>query len=67
VKKNPKLAFLQRGSKTACPLSQLCGMLKIPAIYVEVAGKIDLPFLAHIPILHQKRSLMSLDVERLWR
>jgi hypothetical protein len=29
-------AFPRRGSKTVCPMSQICGMLKNPAIYVEV-------------------------------
>jgi hypothetical protein len=46
--KIPHHAFLRRGSKAVCPMSQLCGMLKNPAIYVEVgiAGQIDQPFLA---------------------
>jgi hypothetical protein len=26
--KNPQLAFLQKGSKAVCPMSQICGMLK---------------------------------------
>jgi hypothetical protein len=30
--KNPQRAFLRRGSKTVCPMSQLCGMLKIPTV-----------------------------------
>jgi hypothetical protein len=29
---NPQQAFLRRGSKAVCPMSQLCGMLKNPAI-----------------------------------
>jgi hypothetical protein len=29
---NPQHAFLRRGSKAVCPMSQLCGMLKNPAI-----------------------------------
>jgi hypothetical protein len=47
-RRNPQHAFLRRGSKAVCPMSQLWGMLKIPAIYVEVriAGQIDRPFLA---------------------
>jgi hypothetical protein len=35
-RKNPQHAFLRRGSKAVCPMSQVCGMLKKPAIYVEV-------------------------------
>jgi hypothetical protein len=35
-RKYPQHAFLQRGSKAICPMSQICGMLKYPAIYVEV-------------------------------
>jgi hypothetical protein len=48
VKKKPQHAFLRRGSKAVGRMSQLCGMLKNSAIYVEVgiAGQIDRPFLA---------------------
>jgi hypothetical protein len=48
AKKNPQHAFLRRRSKAVCPMSQICGTLKNPAIYVEVgiAGQIDRPFLA---------------------
>jgi hypothetical protein len=28
--KNPQHAFLRRGSKAVCPMSQICGMLKTP-------------------------------------
>jgi hypothetical protein len=31
-RKNPQHAFLQRGSKAICPLSQLCGRLKNPTM-----------------------------------
>jgi len=43
-------------------MSQICGMLKTPGNYVEVAfsGEICRPFSRY------RRSLMSLDVERLW-
>jgi hypothetical protein len=34
--KIPQLAFLLRERKAVCPMSQLCGMLKNPAIYMEV-------------------------------
>jgi hypothetical protein len=46
-RKNRQHAFLRRGSKAVCPMSQICGMLKDHAIYVEVgtAGQIDWPFL----------------------
>jgi hypothetical protein len=46
-RKNPQDALL-RGSKAVCPMSQICGMLKSPAIYmeVEIAGQIDRQFLA---------------------
>jgi hypothetical protein len=36
-RQNPQHAFLRRGSKAICPMSQLCGMLKNPTITVEVA------------------------------
>jgi hypothetical protein len=46
--KIPQHAFLRRGSKAVCSMSQICGMLKNPAIYVEVgiAGQINRPLLA---------------------
>jgi hypothetical protein len=34
--KNPQHAFLQRGSKAAGPMSQICSMQKIPTCSVEV-------------------------------
>ena len=48
-RKNPQHAFLRRGSKAVCPMSQICGMLKTPGNYVEVgfSGEICRPFLAH--------------------
>src|SRR5215475_13952843 len=36
-RKNPQHAFLRKGSKAVCPMSQLCGMKKNPTITVEVA------------------------------
>jgi hypothetical protein len=30
--KNPQHAFLQKGSKAVCSMSQICGMLKNPVI-----------------------------------
>jgi hypothetical protein len=52
--KNPQHAFLRRGSKAGCPMSQICGLLKNPVIYVEVGitGQIDRPFLTHNSVLH---------------
>jgi hypothetical protein len=55
-RKNPQHAFLRRGSKAVCPMSQICVMLKNPAIYVEVriAGQIDRPSLAQFrPLLKE--------------
>jgi hypothetical protein len=42
--KNPQHAFLQRGSKIICPMSQLWGMRKNPPLFVnsEIAGQIPL-------------------------
>jgi hypothetical protein len=42
--KNPQHAFLQRGSKRISPMSQLWGMLKNSALFVnsEIAGQIPL-------------------------
>ena len=34
-RKNPQHAFLRRGSKRICPMSQLCGMYKNPVIYIN--------------------------------
>jgi hypothetical protein len=31
--KNPQHAFLQKGNKAICPISQICGMLKNPISY----------------------------------
>jgi hypothetical protein len=31
--KNPQYAFLQKGSKAICPMSQICGMSKNPITY----------------------------------
>jgi hypothetical protein len=47
--KNPQHSFLRRGSKTACPMSQICGILKTPGNYVEIgfSGEICRPFLVH--------------------
>jgi hypothetical protein len=33
--KNPQHAFLRRGSKRICPMSQLCGMGKNLPVYVN--------------------------------
>jgi hypothetical protein len=48
-RKNPQHAFLRRGSKAVCPMSQLCGMLKKPAIMwkSDCVAKFDRTFLAH--------------------
>ena len=35
VRKNPQHAFLRKGSKIICPMSQLCGMSKNLVIYVN--------------------------------
>jgi hypothetical protein len=53
-RKNPEHAFLRRGSKAACTMSQICGMKKNPAMYVEVGitDQTDRPFLAHNSVLH---------------
>jgi hypothetical protein len=53
-RKNPQHAFLQRVSKAICPMSQICGMLKNPVIYVEVGitGQINWSFLTHNSVLH---------------
>jgi hypothetical protein len=44
ILKNPQHAFLRRGSKRICPMSQLWGMLKNPALFEnsEIAGQIRL-------------------------
>jgi hypothetical protein len=38
AKKKPQHAFLRKGSKSVCPVSQICGMLKNRTITVEVAS-----------------------------
>jgi hypothetical protein len=47
--KNPQHAFLRRGSKAVCPMSQIYGMLKNPATTWKSGclAKFDRPFLAH--------------------
>jgi hypothetical protein len=52
--KNPKHAFLWRGSKAVGPMSQICGMLKNPILTWEspIVGKIDRSFLAHSSTFH---------------
>jgi hypothetical protein len=47
-RRNPQRVFLREGSKAVYPMSQICGILKIPVIYTEVgiAGKIYRPSLA---------------------
>jgi hypothetical protein len=35
--KNSQYAFLRKGSKI-CPMSQLCGMSKIPSVFPEIAA-----------------------------
>ena len=66
-RKNPQHAFLRRGSKAVCPMSQICGMLKTPENYVEIgfSGEISRPF-SSISVPRYQRALVSLDVERLW-
>jgi hypothetical protein len=48
-RKNPQHAFLRRRSKAVCPMSQLCGMLKNPAMTwkSDYLAKFDRPFFAH--------------------
>jgi hypothetical protein len=44
--KNPQRAFLRKGSKAICPMSQICGMLKNPVITWKLGhSKICQPFL----------------------
>jgi hypothetical protein len=45
--KNPQHAFLRKGSKAVCPMSQICGMLKTVWLHGSwVTGKICRPLLA---------------------
>jgi hypothetical protein len=48
-RQNPQHAFLRRGSKAVCPMSQFRGMLKNPAITwkLDCLDKFDRLFLAH--------------------
>jgi hypothetical protein len=48
-RKNPQHASLRRGSKAVCLMSQICGMLKKPAITwkSDCLVKFDRSFLAH--------------------
>jgi hypothetical protein len=58
-RKNPQHAFLRKGSKAVCPLSQICGTIKNPCDYMEVGsqGKICRPFLAWTPSLPKVTTL----------
>jgi hypothetical protein len=39
-RKNPQHAFLRKGSKAVCPVSQICGTLKkTPCDYMEVGSQ----------------------------
>jgi hypothetical protein len=56
--KNPHHAFLRRGSKAVCPMSQLCGMLKNQAVTwkSDCLAKFGRPFLAHTSSLRSEVS-----------
>jgi hypothetical protein len=43
---NPQHAFPQRGSKAVCPMSQICGMLRNPAVY-RGSWNLQTKFLGH--------------------
>jgi hypothetical protein len=45
-RKHPQHAFLRRGSKAVCPMSQICGMLKNPAVY-RGSRNLKAKFLGH--------------------
>ena len=63
--KNPQNAFLRRGSKRICPMSQLCGMSKILVIYVNygLLAKLQVQFLPSLAEV----SHAAWCVQRLWR
>jgi hypothetical protein len=49
--KNPQHAFLRKGSKAVCPMSQICGMLKNPVITWKLGHRQNLPAISR-PIVH---------------
>ena len=63
--KNPQHAFLWRGSKRICPMSQLCGMSKNLVIYVNygLLAKFQVYFLPSLAEV----SHATWCVQRLWR
>ena len=64
-RKNPQQAFLRRGSKRICPMSQLCGMSKNLVIYVNygLLAKFQVQFLPSLAEV----SHAAWCVQRLWR
>jgi hypothetical protein len=67
-RKNPQHAFLRKGIKAVCPMSSICGVLKIPGFTCKLESQAK--FVGHFSpdsFLRLQRPLMSLDVERLWR
>jgi hypothetical protein len=56
--KNPQHAFLWKGSKAVCPMSQICGMLKNPVITWKLGHRQNLPAIS--------RPISSLANRGLW-
>jgi len=65
--KNPQHAFLQRGSKAVCPMSQFAACLR--ALEITWKSNFQAKFVGHfkpISVPRYQRAVVSLDVERLW-
>jgi hypothetical protein len=66
-RKNPQHAFLQKGSKAVCPMSQICGMLKNPVITWKLGHNQNLSTISRPISSLANRGLWRLrGVERLW-
>jgi hypothetical protein len=65
--KNTQHAFLQKGSKAICPMSQICGTLKNPVItYNWVTGKSKLVISRPISSFTNRGLWRLCGVECLW-
>jgi hypothetical protein len=65
--KNPQYAFLRKGSKIICLMSQLCGMSKIPSVFPEIAVLMAKLGEGIVPAAACRGLAHLLNAWRLWR
>jgi hypothetical protein len=63
--KNPLHAFLRKGSKAVCPMSQICGMLKNPVITWKLGHRRNSPAISRpiVPPSATRSARVDGDVE----